>query len=98
MTPEVEITPPVSPAPAVIEVTVPVFVELMVTAPVAPDTVIPVPATTLVTHTLETVTAPVLAVTKIPGPAVNEETPPPPPVVEITPVGLTEIPAPTTKG
>jgi hypothetical protein len=88
--------PPERPAPAVIAVTVPVLVELIVTAPVAPEIEIPVPATMLVTPTFETVMAPVLAVTKIPGPAVKEETPgPEPPAAEITPAESMKIPDPT---
>jgi hypothetical protein len=94
--PAVVMVPPERPAPAVIAVTVPVFVELIVTAPVAPEIEIPVPATMLVTPMFETVIAPVLAVTKMPGPAVKEETPAPePPVAEMTPAELIVIPVPT---
>ena len=96
--PEVVIGPPVRPAPVLIAVTVPAVSELIVTAPVAPEIEIPVPATMLVTPELVIVTLPVGPLTPMPVPARMLETAPEPPVEVMTPVDETDRPDPTIRG
>jgi hypothetical protein len=69
-------------------------VELIVTAPVAPEIVIPVPATIDVTPAFVTVTLPVPPAGEmlIPVPAVICDTPPPAPVALIVAYGLAMVP------
>jgi hypothetical protein len=97
--PETVMMPPVRPVPAVILVTVPRLVALIVTVPEEPEILIPVPAMRLVTPVLVTVTLPVELLTEIPGPAAMVLTPPPPPVeVKTAVAGSTLSPAPTVSG
>lgn len=97
--PKTVIGPPVNPAPVLIPVTVPLVSELIVTAPVAPETDIPVPAIMLVTPEFVMVTLPVGPLTPMPVPAIMLDTAPPPPPVEVmTPVEDTDRPDPTMRG
>jgi hypothetical protein len=78
--------PPVSPVPVPTEVTVPLVVVEMVTAPVAPDTEIPEPAVIPVTPVFVRVMLPVEAEDESPAPVVILVTPPPPPAALIVEV------------
>jgi hypothetical protein len=100
MVPEPVMVPPVNPVPAVIAVTVPFFVFVMVMAPVLAVRLIPEPAVRAVTPLFVTVTLPVLALTLMPGPAIMLDTAPPPPPVEVMTAvtGSTLKPAPTVIG
>jgi hypothetical protein len=98
--PDPVIVPPVNPVLAVIEVTVPLRVFVIVIAPVLAVRLIPAPAVRAVTPLFVTVTLPVLALTPIPVPAKTPVTVPPPPPVEVMYAVSLSInkPEPTIKG